>query len=215
MMKREQVTATYLGNGIAIPHGLPQDRELIQYTGLSVLQLPEGVEWNSGEIVYLVVGIAARSDEHIDVLAKLTDVLEDEATVMRLARTRYGRDHRGARSVAAGGNRSGAAPAPAAMMGSGLRADVEVTGGTGLHAVRLRSSCRWPSSSVRMSGYITTARPPTARAWCRCFARRRARRHHHHHRRRPDAAKAIETLRTPLPKDWERRRKHPDSAIRR
>ena len=68
MMKREQVTATYLGNGIAIPHGLPQDRQLIQHTGLSVLQLPEGVEWNPGEIVYLVLGIAARSDEHIGVL---------------------------------------------------------------------------------------------------------------------------------------------------
>src|SRR3954463_11429040 len=92
MMKREQITATYLGNGIAIPHGLPQDRKLIQHTGLSVLQLPEGVEWNRGEIVHLVVGIAARSDEHIGVLAKLTDVLEDEATAMRLAHTRHVRE---------------------------------------------------------------------------------------------------------------------------
>jgi mannitol/fructose-specific phosphotransferase system IIA component len=88
MMKREQVSATYLGNGIAIPHGLPQDRQLIQHTGLSVLQIPHGVEWNPGEVVYLVVGIAARSDEYIGILAKLADVLEDEATVMRLARTR-------------------------------------------------------------------------------------------------------------------------------
>ena len=135
MMKREQVTATYLGNGIAIPHGLPQDRQLIQHTGLSVLQLPEGVEWNPGEIVYLVVGIAARSDEHIGVLAKLTDVLEDGETVMRLARTR----HVGEIIVALDPSRlaevvPAAAPAPTTMLGAGLRADVEVTGGTGLHA---------------------------------------------------------------------------------
>jgi phosphotransferase system HPr (HPr) family protein len=133
MMKREQPAPTYLGNGIAIPHGLPQDQQLIQYTGLSLLQLPEGVEWNPGEIVYLVLGIAARSDEHIDALAKLTDVLEDEATMMRLARTR----HVGEIIAALDPPRSVEtvpATASAVIMGSGLRADVEVTGGTGLHA---------------------------------------------------------------------------------
>ena len=61
---------------------------MIQHTGLSVLQVPHGVEWSPGEVVYLVVAIAARSDEHIGILSKLTDVLEDEAAVMRLARTR-------------------------------------------------------------------------------------------------------------------------------
>jgi phosphocarrier protein FPr len=132
MMRREQVTPTYLGNGIAIPNGLPEDRQLIQYTGLSVLQVPEGVEWNPGEIVYLVVGIAARSDdEHIDVISKLTDVMEDEATVMRLAGTR----HVGEIIAALDPSRpAAAAPAPAPIMGSGLRVDMEVTGGAGLHA---------------------------------------------------------------------------------
>ncbi len=145
MMKREQVSATYLGNGIAIPHGLPQDRQLIQHTGLSVLQVPHGVEWSPGEVVYLVVAIAARSDEHIGILSKLTDVLEDEATVMRLARTRRVEDivaaldpsrpgrchadaHAGSRA------RRNPHPIPNAIMGAGYRADVEVTGGTGLHA---------------------------------------------------------------------------------
>jgi phosphotransferase system HPr (HPr) family protein len=133
MMKREQVTPTYLGNGIAIPHGLPQDRQLIQYTGLSLLQLPDGVEWNPGEIVFLVLGIAARSDEHIDVLAKLTDVLEDEATVMRLARTRHVGEIIAALDPARSAE-TAPATAPDVMMGSGLRVDVEVTGDTGLHA---------------------------------------------------------------------------------
>jgi phosphoenolpyruvate-protein phosphotransferase len=87
MLAREKVANTYLGNGIAIPHGLPKDRDLILRTGISVLQIPEGVEWNPGETVSLVVGIAARSDEHLEVLANLTHVLADEATVRRLSRT--------------------------------------------------------------------------------------------------------------------------------
>jgi phosphoenolpyruvate-protein phosphotransferase len=87
MMAREKVANTYLGNGISIPHGLPKDRELILRTGISVLQVPDGLTWNRGETVYLVVGIAARSDEHIEVLANLTHVLDDEETIRRLART--------------------------------------------------------------------------------------------------------------------------------
>ena len=57
MLSREKVANTYLGNGIAIPHGLPKDRDLILRTGISVLQIPAGIEWNRGETVHLVVGI--------------------------------------------------------------------------------------------------------------------------------------------------------------
>jgi phosphocarrier protein FPr len=87
MMEREKVAHTYLGNGIAIPHGLPQDRNLIVQTGISVVQVPDGVEWNPGERVHLVVGIAAKSDEHIEILSNLTHVLDDEETVHRLSQT--------------------------------------------------------------------------------------------------------------------------------
>ncbi|WP_052888812.1 phosphoenolpyruvate--protein phosphotransferase [Thermogemmatispora carboxidivorans] len=92
MLQREQVANTYLGNGIAIPHGLPRDQELIHRTGIAVLQLPAGVTWNSGEIVHLVVAIAARSDEHIDALRRLTRVLGDVAAVERLIHTTDPRD---------------------------------------------------------------------------------------------------------------------------
>jgi phosphoenolpyruvate-protein phosphotransferase len=87
MMAREKVANTYLGNGIAIPHGLPKDRDLILRTGISIVQIPGGVQWNPAETVYLVVGIAARSDEHIEVLGNLTYVLDDEETVRKLAGT--------------------------------------------------------------------------------------------------------------------------------
>src|SRR5512146_2555203 len=87
MLAREKVANTYLGKGIAIPHGLPKNRELILRTGISVTQIPDGVTWNPGETVYLVVGIAARSDEHIGILANLTNVLDDEPTIRKLVKT--------------------------------------------------------------------------------------------------------------------------------
>nr|WP_321462125.1 phosphoenolpyruvate--protein phosphotransferase [uncultured Cohaesibacter sp.] len=87
MLAREEVANTYLGNGIAIPHGIPKDRELIRETGVAVLQLPEGVIWNNDERVYLVVGIAAKSDEHLTILSNLTDVLDDAEEAKRLATT--------------------------------------------------------------------------------------------------------------------------------
>ena len=92
MLGREKVANTYLGNGIAIPHGLPQDRALIKQTGISVVQVPDGVTWNPGETAHLIVGIAARSDEHIEVLRRLTRVLGDKSEVARLTRTTDPRD---------------------------------------------------------------------------------------------------------------------------
>jgi len=87
MLRREGEANTFLGNGIAIPHGQGRDRELINRTGIAVVQVPQGVTWNAGETVQLVVGIAAKSDEHLQILANLTDVLDDPATVDRLAHT--------------------------------------------------------------------------------------------------------------------------------
>src|SRR6266568_5206638 len=92
MLGREEVANTYLGNGISIPHGLPKDRDLIKQTGIAVVQVPAGVTWNPGETAHLVVGIAAKSDEHIDVLRRLTRVLGDEEQVARLTRTTDPRD---------------------------------------------------------------------------------------------------------------------------
>ena len=79
MLKREESMSTYLGSGVAIPHGVFENKDHISQTGISVLQLPQGVEWDEdGEPVYLVIGIAASSDEHVGVLASLAEAVEDE-----------------------------------------------------------------------------------------------------------------------------------------
>jgi phosphoenolpyruvate-protein phosphotransferase len=92
MLGREAVANTYLGNGIAIPHGLPKDRDLIKRTGIAVVQIPAGMTWNPGEVAHLVVGIAAKSDEHIQVLQRLTRVLGNKDEVHRLTQTTDPRD---------------------------------------------------------------------------------------------------------------------------
>lgn len=79
MHARERTMSTYLGAGVAIPHGTYDDLSLVKRTAISVLQIPAGVEWEPGETAYLVVGIAAVGDEHMDVLARLGELVEDEA----------------------------------------------------------------------------------------------------------------------------------------
>jgi len=88
MAGREAVANTYLGSGVAIPHGLGEDKGLVRRDGIAVLQIPGGVEWNPGQIAHLVVGIAANSDSHIAVLRRLTRLIQDEPRLHELFDTR-------------------------------------------------------------------------------------------------------------------------------
>ncbi len=130
MLGRELQADTYLGSGIAIPHGMGKDRELIRSTGVCVAQIPDGVEWSAGRTVRLVVGIAARSDEHLGVLAALTDVLDDPALAERLARTADPAE------VVAGLARAAPAASPGADddMAGARHVEVRLRPGAGLHA---------------------------------------------------------------------------------
>ena len=86
MLAREQQTSTFLGNGIAIPHGTLDTRSMVKKTGVQVFQFPQGIEWGEGNIAHVVIGIAARSDEHLSLLRQLTHVLSDEDTAAKLAK---------------------------------------------------------------------------------------------------------------------------------
>ncbi len=86
-LAREQTMSTYLGNGVAIPHGQFDNLSQVYKTAISVLQVPAGVEWEEGELAHLIIGIAATSDEHVGVLARLAEVVEDEARINELQHT--------------------------------------------------------------------------------------------------------------------------------
>ncbi|HEX8824269.1 MAG TPA: phosphoenolpyruvate--protein phosphotransferase [Archangium sp.] len=85
LLAREAQSSTYLGHGIAIPHGTPESRRHVRSTGVRVLQFPEGVQWHDGARVNLLVTIAAQSDEHLDILRQLTHVLDREGVAATLA----------------------------------------------------------------------------------------------------------------------------------
>ncbi|HEY5742706.1 MAG TPA: HPr family phosphocarrier protein, partial [Terrimicrobiaceae bacterium] len=133
MIGREGQANTYLGNGISIPHGMAKDRELIRATGISVVQLPEGVEWGPGKLAHLIVGIAAKSDEHLGVLAALTDVLDDPTKAELLSKTKDPND------IIAGLSREAEEAAGEPAEGSTLppgahHVDAKIVGSAGMHA---------------------------------------------------------------------------------
>jgi phosphocarrier protein FPr len=85
MLRREQVANTYLGSGVAIPHGMVEDRGLIRQTGVAVVQVRAGVPWKDGERARLVVAVAAQSDQHIALLRRLTRLMQRPGGVDLLA----------------------------------------------------------------------------------------------------------------------------------
>ena len=111
MAQREALADTFLGAGVAIPHGRVEDRHLVRRDGLAVLQIPGGIEWNPGQRVRLVVGIAARSDGHIAILKRLTGLIQDEARLRQLAATRDPQDIIAALTAAAPKTAAAAEPA--------------------------------------------------------------------------------------------------------
>jgi mannitol/fructose-specific phosphotransferase system IIA component len=87
MLKREESMSTSLGNGVAIPHGVYENKAHILHTGISVLQLTEAVEWEDGDNVLMVIGIAAAGDEHVGVLSNLAEAIDDENVLSELLKT--------------------------------------------------------------------------------------------------------------------------------
>ncbi len=75
--------STFIGNGVAIPHGMLSGVKHIKKTGISFIQIPEGVDWN-GETAYIVVGIAGIGEEQVEILGALADQIEDEEDAKRL-----------------------------------------------------------------------------------------------------------------------------------
>ncbi len=86
MQEREKLVTTYMGMGIAIPHGTTQAKGTVKKTGIVLFQYPEGVPFGD-EKANLVFGIAGIGDEHLDLLAKICEVLEDEAVLEEMKTT--------------------------------------------------------------------------------------------------------------------------------
>ena len=86
MVKREETVTTYMGLGVAIPHGTGDAKKKVQKTGIVMLQYPEGVDFD-GEKAQLVFGIAGIGDEHLGLLAKISEIIEDPERLEQLKTT--------------------------------------------------------------------------------------------------------------------------------
>ncbi len=86
MQEREKIVTTYMGMGVAIPHGTSQAKGTVKKTGIVLMQYPEGVDFGE-EKAQLVFGIAGIGDEHLDLLSKICGMLEDEEVLETLKTT--------------------------------------------------------------------------------------------------------------------------------
>lgn len=86
MLERERIVSTYMGMGLAIPHGTSETKALVRESGIVVLQYPDGVDFGE-EKARLVIGIAGVGDAHLDILAKIGSALDDEEVLERLSVT--------------------------------------------------------------------------------------------------------------------------------
>ncbi len=83
MQERERTVSTYMGLGVAIPHGTAEAKGEVKKTGIVMLQYPDGVSFGE-EKAYLVFGIAGIGDEHLDLLAKIGGIIEEEVQLEKL-----------------------------------------------------------------------------------------------------------------------------------
>jgi mannitol/fructose-specific phosphotransferase system IIA component len=86
MFAREEQVSTYLGEGVAIPHGTNEARQFITAAALGFLQFPDGIDWD-GNQVKLCIPIASASDEHLEILSSLAGVLMEPEAAERLRST--------------------------------------------------------------------------------------------------------------------------------
>lgn len=87
MLEREKLVTTYMGMGIAIPHGTTEQKARVKKSGIVMLQYPEGVDFGE-EKAQLVFGIAGVGNEHLDLLSSICTALEDEEVLNNLKTTK-------------------------------------------------------------------------------------------------------------------------------
>lgn len=88
MIEREETVSTFMGNFIAIPHGREDAKELINETGISVVQVPQGVNFgneNEDKLAMIIIGIAGAGDDHLEVLSQIAVYCSEVENVTKLA----------------------------------------------------------------------------------------------------------------------------------
>ncbi|WP_347707722.1 PTS mannitol transporter subunit IICBA [Clostridium sp. 1001271B_151109_B4] len=91
MLERENIISTYIGLGIAIPHGTESGKSEVKKAGIVVLQYPEGIKFSS-QTAYLVIAVAAKGDEHLEIISSIAKSLEDTKLIEEVKITKNPKD---------------------------------------------------------------------------------------------------------------------------
>ncbi len=86
MLERERVTSTYMGNFVAIPHGVEESKKDVVASGISVVTVQNGVDFD-GNTVKILIGIAGKGDEHLEILSQIAIVLSEMENIEKLIST--------------------------------------------------------------------------------------------------------------------------------
>ncbi|MEA3318749.1 MAG: PTS sugar transporter subunit IIA [Bacillota bacterium] len=86
MLEREELTSTYMGNFVAIPHGTEDAKKAVKESGIAIVQVPAGVEFGAGNEVKLLIGIAGKGDEHLEILSQIAIVCSEEENVQQIVK---------------------------------------------------------------------------------------------------------------------------------
>ena len=134
MHAREAIISTYLGNGIALPHGTDHVEDAILRTGLAVVQYPAGVPWGE-EPARLVIGLAATSNEHLGIMSRLAAILDDAELCDRLGRSTDAAEiHAALTADAPDGGADDEVHETVGSTPDGMKHTARITNPSGLHA---------------------------------------------------------------------------------
>lgn len=84
MLERENTFPTFMGNGLALPHGVEAAKKAVKHSGIAVMTFPEGIDW-SGNEVKVVIGVAGVGEEHLRILGIVADKMLDSDAADKIA----------------------------------------------------------------------------------------------------------------------------------
>lgn len=84
MLEREEMTTTFMGNFVAIPHGTDDAKKEVKETGITIIQVPNGVDFGDGNIVKLIFGIAGKGNDHLDILSSIAITVSEVENVEKI-----------------------------------------------------------------------------------------------------------------------------------
>lgn len=84
MLEREELTSTFMGNSLAIPHGTEDAKKNVLETGISVVTVSDGIDFGGGNIAKILIGIAGKGNEHLEILSNIAIVCSEEENIDKI-----------------------------------------------------------------------------------------------------------------------------------